>query len=336
MTNHGVPVGLVLGSAIPPEKLAVMARLGEQLGFSELWLAEDYFFTGGISGATAVLAATESIPVGLGIVSAMVRHPALLAMEISTIERMFPGRLWPGIGLGVPAWVRQMHLMPRSQLGAMRECVTAVRRLLAGDELTGEGASFSFDRVRLAYPLERVPPVYMGVIGPKMLRLSGEVADGTVGSVLASASYIRWAREQLAAGQESAGRSDHHRLAAFAMYTVDANSRAAKETLRGLVAFYLAAVPKSALTDVYGIGAELLELAQGGAQRIARDMPRQWLEDLVIAGDPDECAAKIQALLDAGADSVVLFPTPVDRLEAIVSVTAESVLPKVSAARRGG
>ena len=79
-----------------------VARRGEELGFGELWLAEDYFFTGGISGATAVLAETKEVPVGLGIVSAMVRHPAVLAMEIATMARMYPGRVHPGIGLGVP------------------------------------------------------------------------------------------------------------------------------------------------------------------------------------------------------------------------------------------
>src|SRR5262245_28481789 len=92
MTHDGPPVGLVLGSQIPPEQIRETARLGEELGFGELWLAEDYFFTGGISGAVAALASTSRIPIGLGIVSAMVRHPALLAMECSTIARMFPGR----------------------------------------------------------------------------------------------------------------------------------------------------------------------------------------------------------------------------------------------------
>src|SRR5919202_6603186 len=128
-----IPVGLVLGSQLPPEQIASTARLGEELGFDELWLAEDYFFTGGISGAAAALGATERIPVGLGIVSAMVRHPAALAMEIATLARIHPGRLRPGIGLGVPSWVRQMRLMPRSRVGAMRECVSSLRRLLAGE-----------------------------------------------------------------------------------------------------------------------------------------------------------------------------------------------------------
>jgi alkanesulfonate monooxygenase SsuD/methylene tetrahydromethanopterin reductase-like flavin-dependent oxidoreductase (luciferase family) len=65
------------------------------------------------------------------------------------------------------------------------------------------------------------------------------------------------------------------------------------------------------------------------AALIAREMPDQWLEDLVIAGDPDECAAKIRALLDAGADTVVLSPASLDHLEQLLELTALDVLPKV-------
>lgn len=328
--TDGPPVGLVLGSALPPEQIVAMAQLGERVGFSELWLAEDYFFTGGIAGATAVLSQTTRIPVGLGIVSALVRHPGVLAMEVATMERMFPGRVWPGIGLGVPAWVHQMGLMPKSQLGAMRECVTSVRRLLAAEELDERGASFEFNAVRLTHPPGRPLPIYMGVVGPNMLRLSGELADGTVGSVLATPAYIGWAREQIDLGKADGGRAGHHRFACFALYAADRDSRAAKETLRGMLAFYLAAVPRSAMTDAYGIGDELWELAQGGPEQIQREMPDQWLEDLVIAGDPDECAAKIGRLLDAGADSVALFPTPVERSAEVVELTAKEVFPRLA------
>ena len=326
----GPPVGLVLGSAVPPEQIVGLAQLGERLGYSELWLAEDYFFTGGIAGATAVLSQTARIPVGLGIVSAVVRHPALLAMEVATMERMFPGRVWPGIGLGVPAWVHQMGLMPKSQLGAMRECVTSLRRLFAGETLSERGATFEFDAVGLTHPPHQAPPIYMGVIGPKMLRLSGELADGTVGSVLGTPAYIRWAREQIDAGKADGGRTGNHRLCCFALYATDRDAAVAKQTLRRMLAFYLAAVPRSAVTDAYGIGDELWELAQGGAERIDREMPEQWLEDLVIAGDPEECAEKIDRLLQAGADSVVLFPMPVERSAEVVELTAAEVFPRLA------
>lgn len=62
--TEGLPVGLVLGSALPPERLCCAARLGEALGYGEFWFAEDYLFTGGIAGATAALGATERIPMG--------------------------------------------------------------------------------------------------------------------------------------------------------------------------------------------------------------------------------------------------------------------------------
>jgi 5,10-methylenetetrahydromethanopterin reductase len=324
------PVGLVLGSHLAPEEIASTARLAEELGFRELWLAEDYFFTGGLSGAAVALAATSEIPVGLGIVSAMVRHPALLAMEVSTLARMYPGRIRPGIGLGVPSWVRQMHLMPRSRVGAMRECVSSVRRLLAGEELTERGEYFSFDRVKLTYPPPGPVPVFMGIIGPKMLHLSGEIADGTVGSVMAGTAYLTWAREQIAAGQAAVGRGGSpHPFAAFAMFSIDVDGKRAKAAIRPTMAFYLAADPVNAMTEVYGIAEEVAQAAEGGAAAVETAIQGAWVEDLVVAGDADECVLKIQALIAAGADTVVLFPSPAERAREMLELAGREVLPRL-------
>jgi 5,10-methylenetetrahydromethanopterin reductase len=328
--SEGPPVGLVLGSALEPERITQAAQLGEQHGFSELWFAEDYFFAGGISGATAALAATKRIPVGLGIVSAMVRHPSVLAMEIATMSRMYPGRVLPGIGLGVPYWLGQMGLYPKSQLTAMRECITSVRELLAGEELTRDGDYFQFDKVKLAHPPSEALPLSMGVIGPKMLELSGEIADGTVVSVLAAPEYVRWTRERIAAGAAKAGRdATKHHIATFVLYAADADGKKAKESLRDLTAFYLSAMPKSALTEVYGVGEELATMVSGGPEQVAREMPASWLEDLVVAGTPDECAEKIGRYLDAGSDSVVLFPASAEGIEELVKFAAREVLPRI-------
>jgi alkanesulfonate monooxygenase SsuD/methylene tetrahydromethanopterin reductase-like flavin-dependent oxidoreductase (luciferase family) len=328
------PLGLLVSSQVPPEQIPELAQMAEREGFSELWIPEDYFFYGGVSGVLTALNATSTIKVGLGVVSAMSRHPAALAMEIATIDRLHPGRLWPGIGLGVPHWVQQMHLMPKSPLTALRETVTNVRKLLAGEEVTFEGKIHSFDKVQLVHPAVTQPPIYMGVIGPKMLNLSGEVADATVVSVLAGTKYLGWLNERVAEGQAKAGREgQHHRVSTFALYAVDKDAKKAKAEARAVTAFYLAAVPKSALTDVYGIGEELWDMnTRGGenaAELIGREMPDQWIEDLVIAGDPDECAAKIQALIEAGSDSVALAPVAADRAAEVVELTAREVLPQV-------
>jgi alkanesulfonate monooxygenase SsuD/methylene tetrahydromethanopterin reductase-like flavin-dependent oxidoreductase (luciferase family) len=68
---------------------------------------------------------------------------------------------------------------------------------------------------------------------------------------------------------------------------------------------------------------------ENAAQLILDEMPDQWVEDLVVAGDPAECVEKIQALIDAGSDSVCLAPQPADRVDEVVALIASDVLPHV-------
>jgi len=327
-TEHSI--GVVLGSAIAPELVCSAAETAEEAGFDEVWLAEDYFFTGGISGAALALSATSQIKIGLGVVSAMTRHPALLAMEIATMTRGNPDRLIAGIGLGVPAWLRQMGLHPDSPLAAMRECVTAIKELLSGATLQREGSVYAFDKVTLTYPEIGAPtPVRMGVSGPRMLRLSGEVADGSVLSVASSLEYVRWARARVDEGRERGERQDSHPITVFAIYAVGDDGDAARAAARTSLAFYKQ-YGSNALTDVYGISDELNALvAKGGYEAVAAGMRDQWVEDLTIAGTPAECADKIRSFYEAGVDSVALFPVATDRVNEILRLTADTVLPKL-------
>lgn len=328
MASEGKKLGLVLGSAMPPEELVPAAVQADRSGLDELWFSEDCFFTGGISAATAALAATSRIRVGLGVVSAMLRHPALLAMEVATMSRAFPGRLTAGIGLGVPAWLRQVGRYPASPLRAMTECVTAVRALTSGDRIDTAGEEFFFRDVALTHPATEPIPVFMGVSGPKMLRLSGELADGTVLSVGAGASYVRWARQQIDQGRARAGRTTGHHITAFALYAVDDDRQRARDEVRGPLAFYKAAGGVNAMTDVEGISDRLSSMIQrGGADLVASEMPESWIDDLSVCGTPDDCAARVQALYEAGADSVALFPVSPASTSSMARITADRLLP---------
>ena len=236
--SRDLSVGLLLGSAISPELVPRSTRRGEELGFDELWLAEDYFSTGGISAVTAALDATERIPVGT-IVAAPVRHPAVLAMEVATIARMHPGRFRPGIALDLPYPFRQMGTHPGSTLSDVREGVEAVRALTRGEELSLDGDQFTFDRVKLTHPVDEALPISMGAVAPKMLRLAGAIADGVILPPLAGARYIEWATEQIAAGRADAGRDDPCRLVVFALFAVANTEAKAKIDVRRLFATYL-------------------------------------------------------------------------------------------------
>jgi alkanesulfonate monooxygenase SsuD/methylene tetrahydromethanopterin reductase-like flavin-dependent oxidoreductase (luciferase family) len=316
---------------MPPERIASTARLAEDLGYGELWFSEDCFFAGAMAGVAAALAETQRLPVGIGIVSAMTRHPALLAMELATLSRLHRGRVWAGVGLGVPLWLEQMGLRPTSPLTALRECVSSLRRLLDGEEVTADGQCFRFDAVRLTHQPDEYVPIYMGLVNEKGLRLAGELADGTVLSVLAGTEYIRWSRNRVSDGARAVGRDPAaHRLVTYVLYSVDHDPAKARAAVRDAVAFYLAAMPDNALTRVYGVSDELTDLiTRGGAELIARELPDRWIDDLAIAGDPDECAAKLRAFLAAGSDSVALWLFPTDRGDEIARLTAREVFPRL-------
>jgi alkanesulfonate monooxygenase SsuD/methylene tetrahydromethanopterin reductase-like flavin-dependent oxidoreductase (luciferase family) len=270
--------------------------------------------------------------VGLGVVSAVTRHPAVLAMEIATLARAFPGRLMPAVGLGVPAWLEQMGLQPPSPLRAVRECVGALRTLLDGGKLDDSSGLFTYGGVELVYPVTERVPLQLGVAGPKMLQLSGSIADGTLLSVLSGTGYVGWAREQIGKGLRSSGRGpEGHRVTTFALCAVDEDGARAREHARAAVAFYLAAGGPNAITAAYGINDQLAAMIEaGGLHEVQASMPDAWVEDLAVAGDPDECTYKIERLLEAGSDQVALFPTPAEQADQTIDLLARHVLPQIT------
>lgn len=330
------PVGALVTDPLPPDQIASFARLTEQLGFGALWVPEDCYFNSGIATAAICLGATSRIPVGIGITPAMVRHPAVLAMELATLAGAFPGRLIPGIGLGTPMILRQMGLEPRSSLQAVRECLVAVRRLLAGEELTERGQYFQFDRVRLVHPAPALP-LYAGAMGPKMLQLSGEIADGSIIGISATPEIVRWSRDQISVGAARGGRARDHACPVFVLYAVAPERALARGVMRATLAFLMSVFPRNPYTEHYGCADELERLlARGGPEAVAREMPEAWLDDFAIAGTPSDCAERIARYLDAGATSVVLAPQPADQYAAILELTARAVLPQLGANARAG
>ena len=323
------PVGLVVGSGLAPERLGPAARAAEDLGFDEVWVSEDFFFSGGIAGAALALAATHRVRVGLGVVSALVRHPALLAMELSTLARAHPGRLVPGLGLGVPAWMEQMALDHASPLTVIRDCVTLLRALVDGEEVSYEGRTFSLRGAHLVHPPGERLLIQLGVIGPRMLRLSGEIADGTVLSVLGGEAYLRDARARIDAGRDAAGRSDPHPITLFVLHAVSRDGAEARRSAREALAFYADAGGTNALTDAAGISDALRSLAPGGVEAVRDGMPESWVTDLTVSGTPDEVAERLARLKAAGADAIALVPIPPERADETIALTAAEVLPRL-------
>ena len=326
--GRSVSVGVSLASTIPVAQLAASYQLVEDRGFDELWVHEDYFYHGGFAAAATALQATRRIPVGIGIVSAMVRHPAVTAMEIATLAGAHPGRLRVGIGHGAPPWMKQLGLQQKSPLRALREVVTSVRGLLRGEALTQSGI-FSFEAVQLAYPAPDVP-LYTGVIGPKSLALSGEIADGTVITVMAGPKYVERARDITGEAAARSGHTAAHVLPTLSYCFIDRNGARGIGAARTALAHMLAQAGPDLLTSVYGIDDLLRDMiGRGGPATVEAEMPDDWIEWFAAAGEPERCVTRLRALASAGATSVVFALTDPATVRSSIGLLAEHVLPKI-------
>ncbi|TDN91122.1 LLM class flavin-dependent oxidoreductase [Microbacterium sp. BK668] len=265
-------IGAIFTPASPPEALRDAVEAADGAGVPELWLWEDCFRESAFATAAAALAWSTRLRVGIGITPLPLRNVAATAMEIATIERLFPGRLIPGVGHGVQSWMQQVGARAASPLTLMREYVPALRALLAGDEVTTAGRYVRMDRVRLDWPPARVPDLIVAGEGPKTVRLTGEVGDGTV--LPAGSTPDRVARTLAGAveGRTTAGRDDAHQLVVF-------------------------------VAAAFG--------GDAARARLAAELAR-WSDEadpaLLVAGDAPAVAEAIEPFFTAGATSVILQP----------------------------
>lgn len=310
-------VGLLLAS-MPPGRLPATARRAEEVGFDQIWVPEDYFESSGPVAAAIALGATEAIPVGIGVASVATRQPALLAMDAATLAGAHPGRLRLGIGAGMSFSLDAMGVKPASTVELVRSGVEVVRDLLRGGAVSA---------MSLAHPPAVVPPVFAGALGPKMLELAGEVADGVIISSLSSPAYVEWAAGRVADGAARAGRPKPP-LTCFAWTSVDPDAGVARARMRGIIAGVLGALGPLPLTDADGFSEPLSELIErGGADAVAAEMPIEWSDAMTVAGDIAGARAAIRARFEAGADAVVLSPMPTATLESQIELIAQEVLP---------
>ncbi|HEX2316694.1 MAG TPA: LLM class flavin-dependent oxidoreductase [Thermomonospora sp.] len=314
-------VGVVFGSLTPPEELTQGAELAERLGFHELWFSEDCFFTGGLSGLTQLLAATRTVPAGLGLASVMTRHPAILAMELAGLARTYPGRVRGAVGLGNTHWLGQMGLLPERPLTAVTETFEVLRDLLDGDEVDRRTSVHDLTGIRLEFTPEQPPELWIGAVNERALRAAGARADGVLLSVLAGPDYVAWAKDLVSAPGRAAPP-----VTAFVLASVSDDARAARDAVRDAVGFFLRAEAHTALVGRSRYASQIRERVAGLAEGEPLVVEDAWIDEFAVAGDPGQVRDGLRRLHAAGADALGLWLFPPDRLADQLRAMATDVL----------
>jgi alkanesulfonate monooxygenase SsuD/methylene tetrahydromethanopterin reductase-like flavin-dependent oxidoreductase (luciferase family) len=271
-------LGLCFPPTLAPERLRPAVRAAEDAGLDEFWLWEDCFKESGIASSAAALGWTERIRVGLGLMPVPLRNVALTAMEIATLDRLFPGRFLPGIGHGVQDWMRQVGEAVESPMTLLREHEQALRLLLAGQRVTVQGRYVQLDDVVLDWPPLAPPPLLLGGAGPRSLRLSGELGDGVL---------------------LSSGIHNHEQLAEKIAI---AREGVAQRTPEGVAQ----GIRPSGPLDLYLT--VVVATGTGGQSRVDAEVA-EWGDGLGVAGDAAAIADEVQTLGAAGLTCVVIQPT---------------------------
>lgn len=299
-------LGVIFLPGYPSETLPDYARRAEAAGFDELWLWDDCFLPGALTAAAIALSATQRLKVGIGLLPAVAHNPLFAAMEITTLARNFPGRILPGFGHGFGVWMQQIGAAPKSSLETLEATVTAVRRLLNGEQVTLHSGAVNLDAVQMYQIPREIPPLFIGAMREKSLRLAGRSGDGTILTGMSSPAYLRWTLGHIRAGMAEGERSSHH-VTVYVETKVNPDGAAARAAARRSLAGWLpwADVQLQAL----GIAEEVAAFLQAhGKEGVAASMPDAWLDDLAAAGTPEQVVASVQRLAEAGADTVVLQP----------------------------
>jgi alkanesulfonate monooxygenase SsuD/methylene tetrahydromethanopterin reductase-like flavin-dependent oxidoreductase (luciferase family) len=341
-----IGVGLDAWLGLNFDELRLAGSEAARIGFASLWTP-----AGTVPDAFHVCAAWSQdtrLSTGISVVpAAKLWRPVSLAMQAATLGQLSGGRFTLGIGTGGsgPAFWESVDL-PNRPIAVMRDYLTILRRLLAGQTVSYDGPTLRVENAATGvWNPERVP-VLLGALGKQMLRLAGEAADGALLN-WATPARIADARRIVEQGAARAGRDPRDvPLKMYIRVCVDEDPGAARRALGTHVLLYAMATPgaphaagyRSLFTEM-GFDEVLTDLEQRRArgesiEALIDAAPDELLTSVGYFGSAERAATAFARLSEGLDEAVVRIITSRPDLELVVA-TMEALSPnRIEAALR--
>ncbi|MBI3960113.1 MAG: LLM class flavin-dependent oxidoreductase [Chloroflexi bacterium] len=313
-------VALYLQDKHPIRDGMAYAQYAEERGFEAVWQAESRLVRDAIVPMAAYAAVTQRIKIGSGVINNWTRNIGLLAATFLTLDDLAPDRILCGIGAWWDPLARNVGIDRRKPLTAMQETIEVMRRLLAMENVTFDGEFHKVSGIELdVVHGRREPrnvPVLIGATGPKMMELTGAIADGAVLNYCVPPDYNHAALEQLERGARSTGRTlDDIDRPQLIVCSVHENQQVALDGARELLTQYLAQQPHIAKAS--GVKPEIVEKIQSilgwpaTKEQVRQAMPLvpdDLVTRITASGTPTEVKAKVRQYMENGATCPILYP----------------------------
>jgi len=295
------------------ENMLSHVRLAEEVGFESVWMSETRFVRDAFTTLGAFSQVTSKIGLATAVVNPYTRNPALIAVSLATLDHLSNGRVIFGIGAGSTSILARQGITAHEPLKAVKDAIEIVGRLLAGETVSYRGPLGNLDNVKLDVKSFRTRmPVYVGATGPRMLRLTGQVADGVLLNSPTSPEYIQRASNIVLRAAESEARDAKAvDIAACIECAVSEDSKEAKDLVRPIIATYLAYFP--AIAKESGVEPNLLQEIRSTVLAKGVDAALPLISDEIVdclsaAGTEEEYLSRLDEYMKAGVTLPVIFP----------------------------
>lgn len=330
--------GIGFSNSTPLLNIFEYSDLAEKYGLT-FWLNEGYYNRSSTVLMSAIAARTKYLELGLGIVSPVLRHPFLIAMEAGTLDELSQGRLSLGVGLAASGAKRQnIDVRASHPFELMRDSADIIRRLIAGETVTStkmfqtstEGVKLGFDCRRKEIPL------FLGAMHRQMLELGGELFDGVLLNYACPLSYAKFAVDCIKRGARNRKINSALQIIAFLLLSVAEKHEDAVEASRKYLPRYLQRAYEITL-DYARVSQEEIEpvltaLRHSSVSNATSLVSDEVVSKLTISGTPEECIKEIRKFSESGVNQVIaeqiLGPDPKTAIEIIGNEIAPKIIGK--------
>jgi alkanesulfonate monooxygenase SsuD/methylene tetrahydromethanopterin reductase-like flavin-dependent oxidoreductase (luciferase family) len=235
---------------------------------------------------------TRDLFLGTGVVPMRSRTPLVAAMGAATVHERSGGRLILGLGTGDAG---------AGALDELRETVGRIRTLLDGETLElGDGPQ------SLSLPPGSPVPIWVSALGPRAMRLAGEIADGVILN-WCPPERVPFARTRIAEGAESSGRDPASiTVAVYVRAWVGVDETEAMSSLRAMAGQYASYPAYRRQFEQVGLGPQAAVAAQAHRAGRSEDVPEVMVRAVCAVGDA--ARDRVEAFGQAGADLPIVYP----------------------------
>jgi 1,4-dihydroxy-2-naphthoate octaprenyltransferase len=324
------------------------AERARRAGLDSVWIHDSYFEREAVTYASAIAAQVPEIRVAMGALNPFTRHPVLIAMTVSSIDEMAPGRVVLGLGSALPLRLAQMGIPyePKHAVERISSAIDTLRALWSGERVP-PGAS-GVPPVEPMFPPVHHVPIYVAGYRTPMLVLAGQKGDGYLARPLESLASFEQMVPKIRRASVQAGRPEGAvHIAGYLFALVDDTRREAlNRAKREPFVIYMMAIQTDVALGRAGLDLELrdrvFQLWRSEAYHEAAELiPDRMLDAFLLCGTREEVADRVRQYREAGMQLPVLQPVVQneEQVDALLEVAARDsregsgATPIVAAAR---